>query len=60
MTYKVVKQWRPDVQFGEIVAAGDHGLAQADLDFLVAAGLLQTVTTTQHQPAKLKNTKRKD
>lgn len=60
MSFLVLKQWREDVQAGETVAAGDHGLTEIDVEFLLAAGFLENVSSEQEQPAKLKNSKRKD
>lgn len=60
MTYAVLKQWRQDIEPGQIVAAGDFGLSDIDIEFLFAAGFIKNASGEQQQPAKLKNSKRKD
>ena len=60
MTYKVLNGWRADLPTGTAFDPADYALSDLDVEFLVAAGRIQNVTTTQHEPAKLKPKKRKD
>jgi hypothetical protein len=60
MTFTVLKQWREDLPAGVKLGVGDFGLTERDLAFLTVAGLLESSTQTEEEPAKLKPNKRKD